>query len=115
MTTRVDSTVLSRARRVGASVIAVALASFFALPACKEEPKRGACEVTYDMIGTKGKACTVVPEPECKDDVNPPVMQLASSKKDAFTADKTCKDVGYETTGCADVPIAWAFKGPCPK
>ena len=80
------------------------------LTACSSKPApKGACVVNYDDVGDKGTACTVVAEPECKDDMSPQVTSLASSKKKAFTANKTCADVGYAQTGCRHVPIAWSF------
>jgi hypothetical protein len=82
-----------------------------ALAACgsKSSPK-GACVVDYDDVGDKGSACTVVAENECKDDMSPQVTSLSSSKKKAFTAGKTCADIGYKQTGCRHVPIAWSFQ-----
>jgi hypothetical protein len=84
------------------------------LPACSKTSPRGACVVEYDSLGSKGLACTVVSDAECKDDMPPSVMDLASSKRKDFTADKTCADVGYAKDGCSQVPIAWSFKRNCP-
>jgi hypothetical protein len=82
------------------------------LAACgsKKAATKGACVVDYDDLGDTGTACTVVPEPECKDDMMPAVTNLASSKKKAFTANKTCADIGYAKAGCRNVPIAWSFQ-----
>ena len=81
------------------------------LTACSSKPApKGACVVDYDDIGDKGTACTVVAESECKDDMSPHVTSYASSKKNAFTANKTCADIGYKQTGCRQVPIAWSFQ-----
>ncbi|HEY5926881.1 MAG TPA: hypothetical protein VIV11_34580 [Kofleriaceae bacterium] len=81
------------------------------LAACSSKPApKGACVVEYDDVGDQGTACTVVAEPECKDNMNPQVTNLASSKKQAFTANKTCADIGYKQTGCRHVPIAWSFQ-----
>jgi hypothetical protein len=81
------------------------------LAACSSKPAtKGACVVEYDDVGDTGTACTVVAEPECKDDMSPQVTNLATSKKKAFTANKTCADIGYKQTGCRNVPIAWTFQ-----
>lgn len=81
------------------------------LAACGgSKPAKGACVVEFDDLGDQGTACTVVAEPECKDDMSPAVTNLASSKKQAFTANKTCADIGYAKAGCRNVPIAWSFQ-----
>jgi hypothetical protein len=77
------------------------------------EKPRGACEVEYDNLGDKGVACTVVRENECKDPVSP-AIDLATTKVTKFTVDSTCQSVGYQKTGCSNIPIAWAFKTKCP-
>jgi hypothetical protein len=84
------------------------------LSACKSKSPKGACVVEYDSFGSKGLACTVVEETECKDDMPPSVMDLASSKRKDFTEGKTCADLGYAKAGCSQVPIAWSFKRSCP-
>jgi len=81
-----------------------------ALAGCSKASSKGACVVDYDDVGDKGTACTVVPQAECKDDMSPSITDLASPKKKAFTANKTCADVGYTKTGCRKVPIAWSFQ-----
>ena len=49
------------------------------LAACgSKNATKGACVVDYDDLGDKGTACTVVAEPECKDDMMPAVTNLAS-------------------------------------
>jgi hypothetical protein len=85
------------------------------LSACsKSKSPKGACVVAYDSLGSKGLACTVVEDAECKDDMAPAVMDLASSTRKEFTEGKTCADVGYVKAGCSQVPIAWSFKRSCP-
>lgn len=84
-----------------------------ALVACKKEKPMGSCEVTYDMAGPKGDACTVVREDECVDDVQPAINIMATTKKKAFTPGGAC--AGYTASGCPDIPIAWSFKGQCPR
>ena len=85
-----------------------------ALAACSSKPTKGACVVDFDALGDKGTACTVVDETECVDDMSPSVVDLATSKKKAFTPNKTCADVGYAKAGCSNVPIAWSFQRTCP-
>lgn len=92
-----------------ASVVVVAIVAV----ACKKDPPMGACEVTYDMAGPKGEACTVVREDECVDDVQPHINMIATTKKKSFTAGGAC--AGYTASGCPDIPIAWLFKGQCPR
>jgi len=89
----------------------LSLLLFVSLAACGgSKSTKGSCVVEYDDLGDKGTACTVVAESECKDDMSPAVTNLASSKKKAFTANKTCADIGYAKTGCRQVPIAWSFQ-----
>ena len=85
---------------------------FVSLAACggSKSTTKGACVVEYDDVGDKGMACTVDAESACKDDMSPAVTNVASSKKKAFTANKTCAEIGYTQTGCRQVPIAWSFK-----
>ena len=73
----------------------------------------GACVVDYDDVGTKGLACTVVTDAQCKDDVQPAVTDLATMKRKSFAEGKSCADLGYKRS-CSKVPIAWTFNGPCP-
>ena len=93
--------------------LALFVAVVVALVGCKKEKPMGSCEVTYDMAGPKGEACTVVREDECVDDVQPAINIMATTKKKAFTPGGAC--AGYSTGGCADIPIAWTFKGHCPQ
>jgi hypothetical protein len=79
------------------------------------EKPRGACEVEYDGISSKGDACTVVREDQCTDPVSPAVVELATSKVKKFTTGSTCQDIGYAKSGCPEVPIAWSFKTQCPE
>ena len=79
------------------------------------EKPRGACEVEFDGISSKGDACTAVREDQCKDPVSPAVVDLATSKVKKFTVGSTCQDIGYAKSGCASVPIAWSFKKDCPQ
>lgn len=95
----------------GLAVVTVLLSG--SLAACEKEKPRGACEVDYEL-GAKGEACTEAREDECTDNVQPSISMAASVKKKTFTAGKTCGDVGYKTTGCSNIPIAWSFKGKCP-
>jgi len=89
-------------------------ALFLILAACggKKSPP-GACVVEYDDMGTKGAACTVVTDAECKDDMQPAVTDMASAKRKSFAEGKSCADLGYKKS-CAKVPIAWSLNGPCP-
>ena len=80
----------------------------------KSAKSSGACEVAFDSLGSKGAACTVVSEAECKDDMSPAVMDLATSKTKTFTPGKRCADVGYAKVGCPGVPTAWSFQSACP-
>jgi len=88
----------------------ILLVTFLAACGSKSSSPKGACVVNYDDLGDKGTACTVVSESECKDDMSPQVTNMASSKKNAFTAKKSCADVGYTKAGCRNVPIAWSFQ-----
>ena len=90
-------------------VIVVLIAS----SGCKK-PVPGACVVDYDVVGSKGEACTVVTAAECKDDVRPSINMLASTKKKTFTEGQSCEAAGFSRGGCADIPIAWSFKRKCP-
>lgn len=88
-----------------------------ALAGCaKKEEARGACVFDYDDLGATGTSCTVDTEAHCKTGDEPPIHAggMGTLTLKEFTAGKTCADVGYKTAGCADVPIAWAFKGKCP-
>lgn len=96
------------------NIILASAALFTAMLTACEKPQ-GACEVDYDMAGHAGKACTVVREEECVDNVSPSINMLTTTKKKAFTENKTCADAGYATTACPDVPLAWAFEGGCPR
>jgi hypothetical protein len=91
------------------AIVLVALS----LLACSK-PKPGACEVTYDGV-TSGDACTMASETTCADGMDPPVGQLSTNKKKAFTAGKTCEEIGYVKSACSDIPLAWSFKAKCPR
>jgi hypothetical protein len=77
------------------------------------KPPAGACEVAYDNLGSKGDACTVVSEDQCKDPVTP-AIDLATLKMTKFTAGSTCQALGYKKSGCSNIAIAWSFKAECP-
>lgn len=81
----------------------------------KADPK-GACVVDFDDLGASGTACTVDAESRCKAADLPPIRPgaMGEMKMKAFTAGKTCADVGYARGGCSDVAIAWSFQKGCP-
>ena len=88
-------------------------ALFLVLAACSHKAPPGACVVEFDDVGSKGLACTVVTDAECKADVKPAVTDMATLTRKSFAEGKSCADLGYKRS-CAKVPIAWTFDGPCP-
>ena len=83
---------------------------------CKRKERIGACVFDYDDLGGKGTACTIDSEARCKAGDEPPIRAggLTTLTLKTFTEGKTCGAVGYTTSGCSDVPIAWVFSGKCP-
>ena len=89
-------------------------ALFLGLAACSHKAPPGACVVEFDDVGSKGLACTVVTDAECKADVKPAVTDLATLTRKSFTEGKSCADLGYKRS-CSKVPIARTFDCPCPQ